>query len=66
MPIYAEDAVLEKAGVQLDKETGKPIGQEGLDQDEGKPKGVTKDEERSMSAFTDFVSTLDLEDLGKQ
>ena len=66
VPIYAEDAVLEKAGVQLDKETGKPIGQEGLDRDEGKPKGVTKDEERSMSAFTDFVSTLDLEDLGKQ
>ena len=62
VPIYAEDVVLDKAGVQLDKETGKPIGLE--EGDEGEGKAVTEEEERSMSAFTDFVDTLDLENLG--
>ena len=61
VPIYAEEQVLDKAGVQLDKE-GKPIGQES--DGDGEPVQVTEEEQRSMSAFTDFINSLDLDDLG--
>ena len=62
-PIYVEDEVLERAGIILDKETGKPIipgDNEGLE----KPSAVKEEELKRLSAFTDFISTLDLEDLG--
>lgn len=62
-PIYAEDAVLEKAGVQMDLETGKPIiPGEG---DEGS-RPLREEELKSLSAFKDFIDNLDLEDLGKE
>ncbi|MEE9324227.1 MAG: bifunctional nuclease domain-containing protein [Dehalococcoidia bacterium] len=61
VPIFAEDSVLEKAGVLLDKETGKPLP---LDQ-EGKGKTVDEEELKRMSAFRDFIDNLDLEDFGK-
>lgn len=61
-PIYAEDDVVDKAGVNLDAEveeakaiTNKPQEQAPVDEEELK----------SLSAFTDFIDTLDLEDLGK-
>jgi bifunctional DNase/RNase len=63
VPIYAEEQVLEKAGVQLDQETGKPIAQERTDED-GEPAEVSEEEQRRMSAFTDFINSLDLDDLG--
>jgi bifunctional DNase/RNase len=63
VPIYAEEQVLEKAGVQLDQETGKPIAQEQTDED-GEPAEVSEEEQRRMSAFTDFINSLDLDDLG--
>lgn len=60
-PIFANDSVLEKAGVQMDEETGKPVVP-GQDQDQPRP---LRDEElRSLSAFSDFVENLDLDDLG--
>ena len=62
VPIYAEEQVLEKAGVQLDNE-GKPIGKEETG-DNGEPVEVSEEEQRSMSAFTDFINSLDLDDLG--
>lgn len=61
--IYAEDSVVEKAGVQMDMETGKPI-LAGEGEEESRP--PTQEELRSLSAFQDFVDTLDLEDLGKE
>ena len=61
-PIYADDAVVEKAGVQMDLETGKPIvpgeGEEGA-------RPLREEELKSLSAFQEFVDTLNLEDLGK-
>ena len=67
VPIYVEEAVLEKAGILLDKETGKPIVPgEGDQQDTDKPAEVKAEELRRMSAFTEFIDTLDLEDFGKQ
>jgi bifunctional DNase/RNase len=60
VPIYAEDAVLERAGVALDQE-GKPI--EGQRPEQRAP--VNEEELQRMSAFRDFIESLDLSDLDK-
>jgi len=65
-PIYVEESVLDRAAIMLDKETGKPISEEAGEEVEGKGKKVSEDELRRMSAFRDFISTLDLGDLDKQ
>ena len=67
VPIYVEEAVLDKAGILLDKETGKPLvpGESDQPGDE-KPVEVKEEDLRRMSAFTDFIDTLDLEDFGRQ
>ena len=64
VPIFAEDKVLDKAGILLDKETGKPLLPG--DGSEDKPAEVREEDLRRMSAFTDFINSLDLEDFGKQ
>ena len=67
VPIYAEDEVLDKAGILIDQETGKPVYEE---KDEGKAGGeakkVSEEELKRMSAFYDFINTLDLEDFEKR
>jgi bifunctional DNase/RNase len=55
-PIYAEESVLEKAGILLEEETGKVIP-------EGK---VDEQELKGLSAYKDFINTLDLEDFKKR
>jgi len=55
-PIYAEESVLDKAGIILDEETGKPVS-------EGK---VDEKELEGLSAYKDFINTLDLEDFKKR
>ena len=65
VPIYAEEAVLDKAGILLDEETGKPV----LDETEevgGKDRKVSEEELKKMSAFYDFINTLDLDDFDKR
>ncbi len=66
-PIYAEETVLDKASIMLDKETGKPIPEEtemgGVG---GKGKKVSEEEMKRMSAFYDFINTLDLDDFDKR
>lgn len=64
VPIFAEEAVMEKAGILLDKDTGKPIVPERPGKSVTAP--VDEEELRRMSAFTDFINNLDLEDFGKQ
>ena len=66
VPIYVEEVVLDKAGIMLDKETGKPIVPEGEAGSEEKSGKVREEELRRMSAFTDFINQLDLEDFGKR
>jgi bifunctional DNase/RNase len=66
VPIYAEELVLDKAGIFLDKETGKPISREGEEGEAGKDRQVSEEELRRMSAFQDFINTLDLEDFDKR
>ena len=63
VPIYVEEAVLDKAGILLDKETGKPISEE--EKEGADSKKVSDEELRRMSAFTDFINTLDLGDLDR-
>lgn len=64
-PIYAEDVVLEKAGIVLDKETGKPVGDtKDIGHTAGKP--VSEEEMKKMSAFYDFINSLDMEDFDKR
>ncbi len=64
-PIYAEEGVLDKAGILLDKETGKPLSEQkemgGIDVEK-----VSEEEMKKMSAFYDFINSLDLEDFDKR
>ena len=60
-PIFAEEAVLDKAGILLDEETGKPVLEESGEVDT-KDKKVSEEEMRKMSAFHEFINTLDLDD----
>ncbi len=66
-PVYVEETVLDKAGILLDKETGKPLPSEreagGVG---GKSGEVSKEELEKMSAFYDFINTLDLDDFDKR
>jgi bifunctional DNase/RNase len=64
-PIYAEEIVLDKAGILLDKETGKPVPQES-ETGSSDGKAVSEDDMKRMSAFYDFINTLDLEDFDKR
>ena len=67
VPIYTEETVLDKAGILLDKETGKPLTQEGeMGETGGVGKEVSEEEIKKMSAFYDFINTLDLEDFDKR
>lgn len=61
-PIFTEEAVLDKAGILLDEETGKPVMEEADEVD----KKVSEEEMKKMSAFYDFINTLDLDDFDKR
>ena len=61
-PIYAAEAVMDKAGILLDAE-GKPIPPERETREQTSE--VKEEELRQMSAFTDFINELDLEDFGR-
>ncbi|MDO8578044.1 MAG: bifunctional nuclease family protein [Dehalococcoidales bacterium] len=62
VPIYVDESVMDKAGILLDRE-GKPLDEKNVI--EGKDK-VTDEELKKMSAFRDFIDTLDLDDFGKR
>lgn len=55
VPIYAEENVLEKAGIVIDPETGKPAP----------AREIPPEELEQMSAFRDFIESLDLSDFDK-
>ncbi|MBT4513978.1 MAG: bifunctional nuclease family protein, partial [Chloroflexi bacterium] len=63
VPIYAEESVLDRAGVHMDSETGNAVVGDGETVESG---GVppTEVEIERMSAFRDFIDTLDLDDIG--
>ncbi|SRR5579875_2904238 len=60
-PIYAEDSVLEKAGVALDSESASTDAEAAHESTEP----VREEELKKLSVFRDFINTLNLDDLGK-
>ena len=63
VPIYADDAVLEKAGVRLDQD-GQPVIGNGQGPE---PTSEVKEEElKKLSPFRDVIEGLDLEDFDKK
>ena len=61
-PIFAEDTDLERASVEMAADAGKPMIP--IDGESIEPQEVGEDELKRLSAFTDFIDTLNLEDLG--
>lgn len=59
VPIYAEESVLDKAGVLLDQEEPAATPSEGRGR-------VNEEELERMSAFRDFIESLDLDDFDKR
>ncbi len=63
VPIYVEESVLDRAGVHMDAKTGKAIVGDG-ESSEAAGSPPTEGEIERMSAFKDFIDTLDLDDIG--
>ncbi len=64
VPIYVEETVLDKAGVALDKETGKPVI--GGETEEEAAAKMSEEEMQRLSAFKEFIGGLDLEDFERK
>lgn len=60
VPIYAEESVLEKAGVRLDQE-GQPLEKDGTQEIEPTSEAGAEELEK-LSPFRDVIEGLDLED----
>lgn len=56
VPVYAEETVLEKAGIILEEEVGKPVSEGKMDEQELK----------GLSAYKDFINTLNLDDFNRR
>jgi bifunctional DNase/RNase len=71
VPIFAEDSVIEKAGISLTHGEGEDFVMDnqppevGGRMPEGKSGKVSDEELGKLSAFSDFLNSLDLEDFGK-
>ena len=64
-PIYAEESVLDRAGVLLDREPEEALAGAAGGHGHGEPTSrVGPEELEKMSAFKDFIESLDLEGFG--
>jgi bifunctional DNase/RNase len=61
VPIYAEESVLERAGILLDKEPEQIAAAAAMGEQMSR---VAPEEIEKMSAFKDFIESLDLEGFG--
>ncbi len=66
VPIFVEESVLERAGIWLDKETGKLLPDEAEQKAKTEGKKVTDEEMKRMSAFYEFIKDLNLDDFDKR
>ena len=65
-PIYAEDSVLDKAGIILEQEPGKsPTATKNSEKNSSQQGKIDEQELKKLSAYYDFINTLNLEDFGK-
>lgn len=64
VPIFADESVLEKAGVKLDEEgqLGEVTGTQAIEEQ----REVSPEELEKLSPFRDLIEGLDLEDFGKK
>ena len=62
--VYAEEAVMDKAGVLLDEERG--LGEQSGSGEQAAPPPMNEEERQKMSAFRDFIESLDLDDFDKR
>lgn len=73
VPIFAEESVLDKAGIALSRDEGDELVMEGEQANiessgkspESKPRKVSEEELGKLSAYKEFLEGLDLEDFGK-
>ncbi|OGO24235.1 MAG: hypothetical protein A2Z28_05460 [Chloroflexi bacterium RBG_16_51_9] len=65
VPIYVDESVMDKAGVLMDKETGKSLfeGGEGFAK-EGKK--ISEEELKNLGAFKDVIDNIDWDDFEKR
>jgi len=67
VPIYADESVLDKASILLDKETGKPfLGDKEITEADIGNKKASEEELNRLSAFREFIDNLDMEDFDKR
>jgi len=67
VPIFVDESVLERAGIWLDKESGKLLPEEGEDPRKQDAKKVNEEElKKKASAFYEFINTMDLDDFDKR
>ena len=65
-PIFAADAVVEQAGIEMDLESGKTLVDPKVSHEVGH-KQIGEEELKGLSAYREFVMSLDhLDDIGKQ
>ena len=65
VPIYVADQVMEKAAISMDQETGQPVSSQS-EGGESAPAEVTEEELQGLSAFTDLINELDMEDFERR
>ncbi|MDP2919105.1 MAG: bifunctional nuclease family protein [Dehalococcoidia bacterium] len=66
-PIYVEETVLDRAGIWLDKESGKLLPEETEEPRKSEGKKVSEDElKKKASAFYDFINTINFDDFDKR
>ena len=65
VPIYVDESVMDKAGILLDKETGKPLFDDSERIDKAGKK-ISDEELKNLSAFKDFIDTIDWDDFDKR
>ena len=65
VPIYAEESVLDRAGILLDHEQEEIVSPAGGPGSTEQVRPVNAEELEKMSAFKDFIESLDLDDFEK-
>ncbi len=65
VPIYVAEQVMAKAAIAMDQETGQPTSPQGGGR-EAAPAEVTEEELQGLSAFTDLINELDMEDFERK
>ena len=65
VPIYVADQVMDKAAISMDQETGQPAAASESG-GESAPAEVTEEELQGLSAFTDLINELDMEDFERK